>query len=478
MTVRTRFAPSPTGELHLGNARTAVFNWALARRHRGAFVVRFEDTDVARHDEAAAGRILEGLDWLGLTADEGPAAGGPHAPYRQSERLPLYRAHAERLLEQGAAYHCYCTPEELAARRREARERGERPGYDGRCRDLVERERERLRASGREPSVRFRIPDREVTLHDRVRGRVTFDADEIGDPVVLRSDGRPTYNFAVVVDDHLMEVTHVVRGVDHLANTPTQLLLYAALEADPPQIAHVPLVLAPGGGGLSKREGARGLLGYREEGYHPDAVVNYLSLLGWSSPSGDEFLPRERIVAEIDLDRVGSADTEIDPEKMRWLSGRHIAAESIDRLAERLAPFIEARGLALDARERRALAEIARDRVQLLTEAAREAAALFAEPEPAAEAAEALRKPAARSVLGAAMHAMAAVDDWSRSSVRDAVACAREQCEASGADFYHPLRAALTGALEGPEFPDVVYLLGAERVLGRLRRALARSEAE
>ena len=476
--MRTRFAPSPTGELHLGNARTAVFNWALARRHRGTFVVRFEDTDLERHDEEAAERILEGLDWLGLAADEGPASGGPHAPYRQSERLPLYRAHAERLLDRGAAYHCFCAPEELAARRREARERGERPGYDGRCRDLDEGERERLRGSGREPSVRFRVPPREVTFRDRVRGRVTVDADEIDDPVILRSDGRPTYNFAVVVDDHLMEVTHVVRGVDHLANTPIQLLLYEALEADPPEFAHVPLVLAPGGGGLSKREGARGLLGYREEGYHPDAVVNYLSLLGWSSPSGDEFLPRERIVAEIDLDRVGSADTELDPEKMRWLSGRHIAAEPPERLAERLLPFLEARGLRLDRRERRALAEIARDRVQLLTEAAEEAVALFEEPTLDARAAEALADPSAEHVLAAASEAIASLDDWSRSSVRDAVAAARDGSGVSGADFYHPLRAALTGELQGPEFPDLVWLLGADRVLRRLRVALAADAAD
>lgn len=475
MTVRTRFAPSPTGEMHLGNARTAVLNWALARRHAGAFVLRFEDTDVDRHVADAGERILEGLGWLGLRPEEGPGVGGPHGPYRQSERLTLYRDHAGRLLEDGTAYRCYCSVEELEARRRAAREAGEPPGYDGRCRELDAREEERLRASGREPSVRFRVPEGEVAFEDRVRGRVAVDASDVSDPVILRSDGRPTYNFAVVVDDLLMEISHVVRGVDHLANTPTQLLLYEALGATPPEFAHIPLVLAPGGGSLSKREGARGLLEYRARGYHPDAVVNYLSLLAWSSPSGDEFLTRERIVSEVDLARVGSADTELDPEKMRWLSGRHIAAEPTERLAERLEPFLGERGLALDGRERRALAEVARERVQLLTEAADEAASLLAEPDPREEAAAALTAPGATEALEAAFAALSGVEDWTRDAVRDAVVSARSRSESSGAAFYHPIRAALTGELQGPELPDVAYLLGPGRTLDRLEAGLRSS---
>lgn len=475
MTVRTRFAPSPSGPLHLGNARTAVLNWALARRHGGAFVLRIEDTDVERDAEGAEEAIRRGLSWLGLEPDEGPGRGGDRGPYRQSERTPVYRDHAERLLERERAYRCFCTPEELEARREAAVEAGGSPAYDGRCRGLTATERERLRAEGRVPSVRFRVPPGTVRFRDRVRGEVAVDGDAFGDFVLVRSDGRPTYNFAVVVDDLLMEISHVVRGVGHLSNTPKQLLLYRALEADPPEFAHVPLVLAPGGEPLSKRTGARSLEAYRREGYHPEAVVNYLSLLGWSSESGDEFLPVERIVGEIDLDRIGVADAELDPEKMRWLSGRHIAAEPVDRLAERLGPYLRAEGLELSARERGALAEIARDRVQLLGRAAAEARALFREPDPTDEAATALAAPGAGTVLAAARQAWRGLEGWEREDVRRALSSARSAVPAGGADFYHPLRAALTGAVEGPDLADVAWALGRERTLERLDRAERRT---
>ena len=469
--IRTRFAPSPTGELHLGNARIAVLNWAFARHHDGDFLLRFEDTDRDRAAEGAEAAILEGLHWLGLEPDEGPAVGGEHRPYRQSERLPLYRDHAGRLLERGDAYHCYCTPEELEARREAALEAGEPVRYDGRCRQLSAQEEAAHRAEGRTPSVRFRIQADSVRVRDRVRGEIEFDGSELGDTVILRSDGRPTYNFAVVVDDVLMEISHVIRGVGHLANTPKQLLLYRALGAEPPEFAHVPHVLAPGGGALSKRKGSPGLLAYRDRGYHPDAVLNYLSLLGWSSPSGEEVLSRERIVAETELERVGSADTELDPEKMRWLSGRHIAAEPPARLAERLRPFLREAGLGLSERDRAAAAEVLRGRIQLLTEAGDELGALLPEPDPTGEARRALEAPGAGAVLEAARRAWGETTSWDRASVSAALDRAKGAVEASGRAFYHPLRAALTGALEGPDLAAVAYLLGRERTLARLDRA-------
>ena len=471
--VRTRFAPSPTGELHLGNARTAVLNWAFARHHGGDFLLRFEDTDVDRAAEGAEDAILEGLGWLGLEPDEGPDVGGEHGPYRQSERLPLYRDHAGRLLERGDAYHCYCTAEELEARREAARAAGEPVRYDGRCRELSAGEEAARLSEGRSPSVRFRVEAGPARPHDRVRGEVEFDASELGDMVILRSDGRPTYNFAVVVDDILMEISHVVRGVGHLANTPRQILLYRALEADPPAFAHIPLVLAPGGGALSKRAGSPGLLTYRDRGYHPDGVLNYLSLLAWSSPSGDEVLSRERIVAETELDRVGGADTEVDPEKMRWLSGRHIAAEPPARLAERLRPFLEETGLELTERDLRAAAEVLRGRIQLLTEAADELGALLPEPDPRGEAREALKVAGAGAVLEAALAAWSDAEGWSREEVAAGLERAKGAVDASGRAFYHPLRAALTGTLEGPGLDDVAYLLGRERTLRRLERAVS-----
>lgn len=469
--VRTRFAPSPTGELHLGNARTAVLNWAFARRHGGDFVLRYEDTDAERAVEGAEEAILEGLRWLGLEPDEGPGIGGEHGPYRQSERLPLYRDLAGRLLEEGHAYHCYCTPEELEARRRAAVEAGRPVRYDGRCRELSPDREAARRSEGRVPSVRFRVDRDRIRVRDRVRGEVDFDGSELGDMVILRSDGRPTYNFAVVVDDVLMEVSHVIRGVGHLSNTPKQLLLYRALDADPPEFAHIPLVLAPGGGGLSKREGAPGLLTYRDRGHHPDGVLNYLSLLSWSSPSGDEVLSRERIVAETELERIGSADAEVDPEKMRWISGRHIAAEPPERLAERLRPFLARTDLELSERDLVAAAEVLRGRIQLLSEAEGELRAVLPEPDIGGEARAALAAPAAGAVLEAARDAWSPLDGWERQEVRAALERAKEAVDVGGRDFYHPLRAALTGALQGPDLPDVAYLLGRKRTLRRLETA-------
>lgn len=470
MSVRTRFAPSPTGSLHLGNARTAVLNWAFARHHGGAFVLRFEDTDVARHVEAAGTEILDGLAWLGLDPDEGPEDGGELGPYRQSERLELYRRRAGELLEAGLAYRCWCTPEELEARREAALARGEQPVYDGRCRDLDPAGERAMRDEGREAALRFVVDPGPVRFTDRVRGDVEIHGSEFGDFVVLRSDGRPTYNFACVVDDVAMRISHVIRGVGHLANTPRQIVLYRALEAGPPEFAHIPLVLGPGGSPLSKREGARSLLSYREEGFHPDAVVNYLSLLSWSSPTGDEVLGRERIVSEIDLDRIGVADAELDPDKMRWLSGQHLRRESPVELAERLRPHLP-RDLALSDRDVRVLAEVVRERVELLSEAAEEARRLFPPPEPEGRAGEALEGPEARSVLEAVEEAWRGVPAWSRAGLREGLRSASEACGVSGRDFYHPLRAALTGVLQGPALADVAYVLGRDRTLRRLAEA-------
>lgn len=478
MTVRTRFAPSPTGPLHLGNARTAVLNWAFTRRHEGRFVLRFEDTDVGRNVAAAEEEIVDGLSWLGLTPDEGPEQGGPFGPYRQSERLEVYRGRAERLLDEGCAYHCYCTPDELEARREAALEAGDQPTYDGRCRELDDDEEARLRSEGRTPSVRFRVDPGPVEFHDRVRGDISIDGGEFGDFVILRSDGRPTYNFAVVVDDLLMEISHVIRGAGHLPNTPKQVLLYRAFGARPPEFVHVPLVLAPEGDRMSKRERARPLSAWRDAGYHPDAVVNHLSLLSWSSETGDEFLPRDRIVEEVDLDRLGRSDARVDPEKMEWLSGRHVRAESPERLAERLRPRFEAAGLELTDAERVRAAEVLRGRIQLLTEAVEEAEALYREPRIEGEARDALGDEAAPGVLEAALDALEGLDEWGRDRVREAVEAARRSAPAGGRGFYHPLRAALTGALEGPELPDVVYMLGRRRTVRRLRRGLRTSAGD
>lgn len=472
MSVRTRFAPSPTGELHPGNVRTAVLNWAFARHHGGAFILRLEDTDVERNVEASEAAIREALEWLGLHPDEDPFGGGPRGPYRQSERGDLYREHAERLLEAGRAFRCYCTPDELEAQREAALRAGEQPVYGGRCRDLSAAEEAELRDEGREPAIRFRVEPGPVRFTDRVRGEVVIDGGEFGDMVILRSDGRATYNFAVVVDDLLMAITHVIRGVGHLSNTPKQVLLYEALGARPPEFAHIPLVLAPGGERLSKRAGARGILEYRDAGYHPDAVVNYLSLLSWSSPTGDEVLTRERIVDEMDLDRLGSADAALDPEKMKWLSGQHIREEVPRALAARIEPFLREAGFELPERELVALAEVAGERIHLLTEAVEEARQVHTMPEtgaPDPEVQRALHEEGAAEVLESVSETWSSLGDWSRIGLKEALGEARERSTAGGRAFYHPLRAALTGALQGPELADVAFLLGRDTTIERLR---------
>jgi glutamyl-tRNA synthetase len=290
--MRVRFAPSPTGLLHVGNARTALFNWLLARGRGGTFVLRIEDTDVERSTPESEQGILNDLRWLGLDWDEGPDVGGPHGPYRQSERLDLYRSYAHELVEQGHAYHCFCSAEQLEADRRAALESGRPPQYSGRCRDLSPSTAAERLASGHPAVVRFRVPQgRTVAFQDVVRGTVQFETEVIGDPVLVRSDGHPAYNFAVVIDDALMEITHVVRGEDHISNTPRQVLLYEALKFQPPVFAHLALVLGPDHTPLSKRHGATSVSEFRTRGYLPEALVNYLALLGWSPGGGDEVLP-------------------------------------------------------------------------------------------------------------------------------------------------------------------------------------------
>jgi glutamyl-tRNA synthetase len=456
----------------MGNARTAVLNWLFARRHEGAFILRFEDTDRERLVESAEREIVDALDWLGLDRDEGPFIGGSHGPYRQSERYGIYRDAAARLLEDGRAYRCYCTPEELEARRVEAKALKGELRYDGRCRQLTGEEEARLVSEGRAPSVRFRVEPGQIHYADRVRGDLAVDGEELGDQVILRSDGRPTYNFAVVVDDHLMEITHVIRGAGHLSNTPKQVLFYAALGAQPPEFLHLPSVLASGGGKLSKRAGATGLLEYRREGYHADGVLNYLSLLSWSSPSGDEVLSRGRLIDELDLDRIGKANPELDPEKLRWLSGQHYRTAPIEQLMGGLESRLAER-FELDASLLRPLAEVLRDRILVLSDADAVCELVLPAPKLASpEARDALEDSTAEPVLRSVRDAWAAQDPWTREALRATLLEAGAVAGVKGRQLYHPVRAALTDAVQGPDVPDVAYILGRERSLDRIDAGL------
>ena len=332
--MRVRFAPSPTGQLHVGNARTALFNWLLARGHGGTFILRVEDTDLERSSRASEAAILEDVRWMGLDWSEGVEVGGEAGPYRQTERFHIYRAHTVELLSRGLAYRCFCAPEQLEADRQQALAAGLPPQYPGRCRDIPADVARRRIDNGEKAVVRFRVPaDREVVFPDVVRGEVRFHTSVIGDPVLVRSDGVPAYNFAVVIDDALMGITHVVRGEDHISNTPRQILLYEAFGWTPPIFAHVSLVMGPDHAPLSKRHGATSVAEFRARGYLPEALTNYLALLGWSPGEGEELLPPDELAKRFRLEDVGKSAGVFDLEKLAWVNRHYLKAASPVRLA-------------------------------------------------------------------------------------------------------------------------------------------------
>lgn len=478
MTVRTRFAPSPTGELHLGNARIAVLNWLFARHSGGRFILRIEDTDVERNVPGAADEIMASLRRLGLDWEEGPDVGGEFGPYRQSERTSLYQDQAQALLDSGTAYRCYCPREELEAKKQAALARGRQPVYDGKCRGLTPEQEAKLREGGLEPSIRFVVPRGSVVVEDVARGEIVFDADEFGDFVILKSDGLPTYNFGVVVDDSTMRISHVIRGAGHLANTPRQVMLYRALKQTPPTFIHVPHVLGPDGAALSKRAGARSLREYLDEGYHPDALVNYLSLLSWSSPSGEEVLPPARLIEEIDLNRVGASDVRLDPDKLEWLSGEYIRNMSIQELVDRIA-----------ARSGSVIAGLPRETLERILKAVQERITTFGgvdrflsqfrPPDPmrwddAAE--ESLQAPGALPTLEAVLATLRRVEDWDGETALTAVRVAGKEVDATGRSLFMPVRAAVSGTTQGPELIDIFEVQGKATTLRVLEQACARAK--
>src|SRR3954463_4307176 len=345
---RVRFAPSPTGQLHVGNARTALFNWLLARGQEGTFILRIEDTDAERSSRESEEAIVRDLRWLGLDWDEGPDIGGAPGPYRQSERLHLYQSYAKELLSAEAAYYCFCTTAQLDADRQDALANGRPARYAGTCRRLSREQAAARLASGERPAIRFRVPEeRDVVFTDAVRGDVRFQADVIGDPIIVRADGTPAYNFAVVVDDALMAVTHVVRGEDHISNTPRQILLYEALGFAPPTFAHLSLVMGPDHSPLSKRHGATSVAEFRGKGYLPEALVNYLALIGWSPGGGDELLPIDELARRFSLDGVGHSAGVFDEEKLAWANRHYLKVADASRLAELVLPYFDEAGIGM-----------------------------------------------------------------------------------------------------------------------------------
>ncbi len=479
--VRVRFAPSPTGPLHVGNARTALFNFLYARQKEGTFVLRLEDTDAERSTSEAERMILQDLRWLGCDWDEGPDHPGGQGPYRQSERIQIYRRYAEELLAKGNAYRCYCTPEELEEKRKRFLARGIPPRYDGRCRDLTPQEERTLSAAGRSSSLRFRVEARNVEFQDLVKGRVSFDAQKLGDFIILRSDGMAPYNFAVVVDDGLMGISHVLRGEDHLTNTPRQLLLYKALGFSPPQFAHLPLILGSDRTPLSKRHGATSVAHFREEGYLPGALANYLALLGWSGEEGREIYSVGELIENFSLERVSRSPAIFSYEKLKWVNRIHLKDLPGDRKLELARPFLERKGLHPAETDRpwwQAALEAVWGEVDHLSQLADHLAILCEERWAIeTEAQSLLQKEESRKILEELRGELRTVEEVDADNYRRILSSLAQRLHLSGRRLYMPLRAALTGRTRGPELDKIFVLLGKERVLKRVEFALRPAES-
>ena len=484
-TPRLRFAPSPTGHLHIGGARTALFNWAYARRMGGKFLLRIEDTDRERSRPEYERSILEGLRWMGIDWDEGPDVGGPLGPYRQSERYERYKAAAEELLATGAAYLCFCSAERLDALRAERTQAHENPAYDGKCRTLDPADSLRRRAAGEPAVLRFRVPAGQTRLDDWIRGEVVFDNKEVEDWVMVRSSGDPIYNFVVVIDDIDMAITHVLRGEEHLTNTPKQVLLYQAFARTPPLFAHLPLMLGKDKKKLSKRTGDTSLQDYRDKGYPPEAVLNFLALQGWALDDKTTVFSLAQLVERFDPHHVSPSGSIFDPEKFLWMAGEYIRHDTLERVAERCAPFVVAAGLAthaeLDARRDwyRAAVAAEKERIRLYSELPARIAYLFAKDAELVyqdDAMAAAKKHAERvATLTAYLEWLAPrLEPLEAAAVRDATkAWVKERALAMPA-LFQPLRCALTGAAGGVDLFEAMRLLGAERVRARLELALRR----
>jgi len=475
MAPRVRFAPSPTGYLHVGGARTALFNWLFARKHGGTFVLRIEDTDVERSSSEMVEGILDGMRWLGLDWDEGPLVGGPHEPYFQSGRRSGYRALASRLVAQGSAYYCYCTTEELKSRRANHSQWV----YDRTCLALTPREIAWREGEHIPRVIRFKVPPETMRFDDLVHGPIEFDGANIEDFVILRSDGQPTYHLSVVADDVDMAITHVVRGDDHISNTPKQLLLYRAIGAPVPQFAHVPLILGPDKKRLSKRHGATSVMEYARQGYLPEAMVNFLALLGWSPGTNQELFTRDELVAAFEPGGIGTGDAVFNAEKLDWFNQQHIARLAPDELAARLKPLFEAAGLWEDGclGERRAwlfaVLELLKPRAKRLPDFIEQGRLFFSDSIEYDQNAvdRHLRPPGMAEHLLALDAAFAALPTFDIVSTEVALRAVADARGVKAAPLIHACRVAVTGKTTSPGLFEVLALLGRQRVGRRLAAA-------
>ncbi|MEN6461816.1 MAG: glutamate--tRNA ligase [Syntrophomonas sp.] len=473
--VKVRFAPSPTGPLHIGGARSALFNYLYALNQGGELVLRIEDTDLERSKREYEEEIIDSLKWLGITWNEGIGAGGENGPYRQTERLDIYSKYVQQLLDSGQAYYCYCTEEELEDERQALMAKGEMPRYMGKCRNLSDAEREERQKQGIRPTVRFKVPEnKEYVVDDMVRGQVSFGSDNIGDFIIVKSDGIPTYNFAVVIDDTLMGITHVVRAEEHLSNTPRQLMLYDALGFSHPRFAHISLILGSDRQKMSKRHGATSLIQYREKGYLPEAMFNFLAFMGWSPEGEEQILSPEQIIASFSMNRVAKSPAVFDLDKLNWLNQQYIKQKDIDELRVLLKPFLDksiyrAELDKLDDARFNILMQAVHDRLVCLGDIDQVLAIFFQEVEYEEEAVEALKGEEVVKVLDLFCAELPEPEeiDQIKQYLKEVV----KKSGLKGKNVYMPLRAALTGQLHGMDMPYLILIWGRDECIRRINRA-------
>lgn len=475
--VRVRFAPSPTGTPHIGNVRTALFNWLWARHTNGKFILRVEDTDQSREVENGLELIMDSLRFLGLDWDEGPDIGGAYGPYRQSERLHLYQRYADELIARGAAYYCYCTPEELAQMRKDQEARGEPTRYDRRCRYLTPEQRADRNAQGLPRVVRLAVPlDGSTTLPDFIHGDITIPNADVDDQVLMKSDGFPTYHMAVVVDDHLMEITHVMRGDEWISSFPKHILLYKAFGWTPPQFGHMPVVLGPDKRKLSKRHGATSVIQFRDEGYLVEALVNFMALLGWAYDGERELFTRAELIEAFTLDHIHSSPAVFDRAKLDWMNGQYIRGLETEDLAERLLPFLTRAGLPADLETTKKIVPLVRERLKRLDEIAPLVDFIFQEHveyDPKLLLAGKMNPADALNLLrsaGEVLDNFSSFDD--EQAIEHELRALSEKLGLKPAQFFGVLRIALTGKTVTPPLVGTMTILGKAKVMARISQAV------
>ncbi|MEC4203521.1 MULTISPECIES: glutamate--tRNA ligase [Bacillus] len=480
--VRVRYAPSPTGHLHIGNARTALFNYLFARSQGGKFIIRIEDTDRKRNIEGGEQSQLNYLKWLGIDWDESVDVGGEYGPYRQSERNDIYKTYYEELLEKGLAYKCYCTEEELEKEREEQAARGEMPRYSGKCRNLTKEEQEKLEAEGRQPSIRFKVPQGEViSFNDIVKGEISFETDGIGDFVIVKKDGTPTYNFAVAVDDYLMKMTHVLRGEDHISNTPKQIMIYNAFGWDIPAFGHMTLIVNENRKKLSKRDESiiQFIEQYEELGYLPEALFNFITLLGWSPVGEEELFTKEQFIEIFDVHRLSKSPAVFDTHKLKWVNNQYVKKLDLDQVIELTVPHLQKAGKVseeLTGSEQewvRKLISLYQEQLSYGAEIVELTELFFKDDiQYNREARTVLEEEQVPEVLRVFAEKLEQLDSFTADEIKASIKAVQKETGHKGKKLFMPIRVATTGQTHGPELPQSIELLGKDTVLKRLNNII------